>query len=174
MLIRETARLIIRQLTIEDAPFILQLLNTPTWITFIGNRNINGLGDARNYLVNGPLSSYSQHGFGLYLVYLKEENIPIGMTGLIKRATLDDVDLGFAFLPEYTGKGYAAEAAEAVLDYAKQTLGLPRIVAIVMAQNTSSTALLNKLGLRYEKMILLPGDDAELMYFRLDFPLAES
>jgi RimJ/RimL family protein N-acetyltransferase len=165
MLICETDRLTIRQFTIDDAPFIYRLLNTPTWLTYIGDRNIKGLHDARNYLVNGPMFSYDINGFGLYLVALKEDQTPVGMTGLIKRDGLEEVDLGFAFLPEYTGKGYAFEAAKAVKDYALTTLKLPHVAAITTEKNEHAIALLNKIGLRHDKMVRLPGNNAEFMYF---------
>jgi [ribosomal protein S5]-alanine N-acetyltransferase len=165
MLICETARLHIRRFTIDDAPFIYRLLNSPTWLVYIGDRKIRGLHDALNYLINGPLASYDQYGFGLYLVALKELQTPIGMTGLIKRDGLEEVDIGFAFLPDYTGKGYAYEAANAVKDYALSTLKLPRVAAITTEKNDHAIALLNKIGLHHEKMIQLPGNSTEFMYF---------
>ena len=165
MLICETARLHLRQFTIDDAPFIYRLLNSPTWLIYIGDRNVRGLHDARNYLINGPFASYDQYGFGLYLVALKEDNTPIGMTGLIKRDGLEEVDIGFAFLPDYTGKGYAYEAANAVKDYALAILKLPRVAAITTEKNDHAIALLNKIGLHHEKMVQLPGSNTEFMYF---------
>ncbi|MVT09415.1 GNAT family N-acetyltransferase [Chitinophaga tropicalis] len=165
MLIAETARLYVRYFTLDDAPFILQLLNSPTWLTFIGDRKVRSLDDARNYLVNGPIASYDRYGFGLYLVALKEGNKSIGMSGLIKRDGLDDVDVGFALHPDYEGQGYAYEATAAVMDYGRHTLQLPRIVAITTEENKHSIALLQKIGLHHEKMILLPGNEREYMYF---------
>ncbi|PSL28329.1 GNAT family N-acetyltransferase [Chitinophaga ginsengisoli] len=165
MLVCETSRLIIRQFTIDDAPFIFRLLNTEIWLTYIGDRNIRGLDDARNYLVNGPLASYDRFGFGLYLVALKGEHTPVGMTGLIKRNGLEEVDIGFAFLPEYTGKGYAFEAASAIKDHALATLKLPRVAAITTEKNIHAINLLEKIGLHHEKMVLLPGNNTEFMYF---------
>ncbi|MBW8683417.1 GNAT family N-acetyltransferase [Chitinophaga rhizophila] len=165
MLICETARLHIRQFTIDDAAFIYRLLNSPTWLIYIGDRNIRGLHDARNYLINGPIASYERHGFGLYLIALKGEGTPVGMTGLIRRDGLEEVDIGFAFLPDYTGKGYAYEAVNAIKDYALTTLKLPRVAAITTQKNISAIALLNKIGLRHEKMIQLPGNSTAFMYF---------
>jgi len=165
MLVCETSRLIIRQFTIDDAPFIFRLLNTEIWLTYIGDRNIKGLDDARNYLVNGPLASYDRFGFGLYMVALKDEHTPVGMTGLIKRTGLEEVDIGFAFLPEYTGKGYAFEAASAVKDYALITLKLPRVAAITTEKNVHAITLLKKIGLHHEKMVQLPGNSTAFMYF---------
>ncbi|SFN21159.1 Protein N-acetyltransferase, RimJ/RimL family [Chitinophaga sp. YR627] len=165
MLICETARLQVRRFTIDDAPFIFHLLNSPTWLIYIGDRNVRGLHDARNYLINGPLASYDQYGFGLYLVALKTDKTPIGMTGLIKRDGLEEVDIGFAFLPNYTGKGYAYEAANAIKDYALTTLKLSRVAAITTEKNNHAIALLNKIGLHHEKMVQLPGSSIEFMYF---------
>jgi RimJ/RimL family protein N-acetyltransferase len=165
MLVCETSRLIIRQFTIDDASFIFRLLNSPMWLTYIGDRHIRGLNDARNYLVNGPLVSYDRYGFGLYLVALKDDNTPIGMTGLIKRNGLEEVDLGFAFLPEYTGRGYAYEAANAVMNYALSSLKLTRVAAITTEKNEHAISLLNKIGMHHEKMVQLPGNDTQFMYF---------
>jgi len=165
MLICETDRLTIRQFTIDDDAFIFRLLNSPIWLIYIGDRKIRGLHDARNYIINGPLASYDRYGFGLYLVALKEDETPIGMTGLIKRDGLQEVDMGFAFLPDYTGKGYAYEAASAVKDYALNILKLPRLAAITTEKNTHAIALLNKIGLHHEKMVQLPGSDLSFLYF---------
>ncbi|WP_343689411.1 GNAT family N-acetyltransferase [Chitinophaga sp.] len=166
MLICETARLIVRRFTLDDAPFIIALLNSPTWIEFLGDRNIHTEADAQLYLTNGPLASYALRGFGLFLVALKESNTPIGMSGLIKREGLEHVDVGFALLPEYTGQGYAYEATKAVLDYGYNTLHLPHIVAIARADNKHSLTLLEKLGLKFADTIRLAGIDHDLSLFK--------
>jgi RimJ/RimL family protein N-acetyltransferase len=165
MLICETERLRINQLTVHDAPFVLTLLNTPTWLRYIGDRGIKNLDEARNYLLNGPIASYKRLGFGLYLVSLKEGDVPIGMSGLIKRDGLDDVDVGFALHPDYIGKGYAFESTSAIMTYARDVLKLPAIVAITTEDNIHSIALLKKIGLDYKKMVTLPGNPKEYMLF---------
>lgn len=152
-MIVETARLALRQLADEDAPFILELLNEPSFIRNIGDRGVRTLDDARGYIRNGPAPSYAQHGFGLWLVELREGAAPIGICGLLKRDVLDDVDIGFAYLPAFQSKGYGFEAARAVLDYARDVLRLPRIVAIVNADNDASARLLEKLGMSFERMV---------------------
>lgn len=162
MKIVDTARLTLRELTVEDAPFLLQLLNDPAYIRFIGDRNVRTEEEARTYLLNGPIASYGRHGFGLYLVERKAEQIPLGMCGLIKRDTLPDVDIGYAFLPQFRGEGYAYEAAAAILAYGKNTIGLTRIVAIVTPDNERSQHLLAKLGLHFERMITWADDGTEL------------
>jgi RimJ/RimL family protein N-acetyltransferase len=167
MLISETERLSINELTVQDAPFVLTLLNTPTWLRFIGDRGIKNLDEARNYLLNGPIASYKRLGFGLYLIKLKEGDIPVGMSGLIKRDGLDDVDVGFALHPDYTGKGYAFEATAAVMTYAREVLKLTTVLAITTEDNTHSISLLQKIGLRYKKMVTLPGNQKEYMLFSL-------
>jgi RimJ/RimL family protein N-acetyltransferase len=159
MKVLETDRLIIRRLTVEDAAFIFELVNDPAWLRFIGDRGVRSLEDARNYILKGPVDMYARLGFGLYLVELKGEGVPIGMCGLIKRDTLKDVDIGFAFMPGFRGKGYAYEAASAVLAYGKSTLGLERIVAIVSPGNASSIQLLEKLGFEFEQMLKLSERD---------------
>ncbi|SFE40599.1 Protein N-acetyltransferase, RimJ/RimL family [Chitinophaga sp. CF118] len=165
MPICKTERLIISELTIQDAPFVLTLLNTPTWIQYIGDRGIKNIDEARNYLLNGPIASYKQRGFGLYLIKLKEGNIPIGMSGLIKREGLDNVDIGFALHPDYARKGYAFECADAIMKYAREVLKIPVIVAITTEDNASSISLLKKIGLQYKEMVILPGNPKEYMLF---------
>ncbi|HST53730.1 MAG TPA: GNAT family N-acetyltransferase [Pyrinomonadaceae bacterium] len=161
----ETDRLILRRLSTDDAEFILRLVNEPSWLRFIGDRGVRSVADARAYILNGPLEMYSRLGFGLYLVELKEEGVSIGLCGLIKRDTLEDVDIGFAFLPEYWGRGYAFEAASAVMAYGRDALGIKRIVAITSADNDSSARLLEKLGFRFERMIKFSVDSEEVKLF---------
>jgi [ribosomal protein S5]-alanine N-acetyltransferase len=161
----ETERLILRQLTTNDAEFIFELLNDPSFIRNIGNRNIRTIEDACAYIVNGPMKSYEKNGFGLYLIVLKETNESIGMCGLIRRENLEDVDIGYALLPRFWSKGYAMEAARAAKEYAKDVIGLKRLVAIVDPANEGSIRVLEKIGLRYEKMVQLSADDIELKLF---------
>jgi [ribosomal protein S5]-alanine N-acetyltransferase len=168
----ETTRLILRRFTLDDAAFIRELVNDPAWIRNIGNRNVQTLEEARAYLTKGPLAMYGREGFGLYAVILKESGATIGMCGLVKRAGLEDVDLGFAFLPEHRGRGYAIESATAVRDYATFNLGLKRLVAIVSPANLPSIRLLEKLGFRYERPVKLPGDDEEIALYALPAPAA--
>jgi len=162
--ILETERLILSTFSLNDAPFVLKLVNTPSWLQFIGDRNIHSIGDAEQYLSQGPIKSYAENGFGLSLVILKDENIPIGMCGLVNRDTLKDIDIGFALMPQYTDKGYAYEIASATMEYAKSVLKMEKIVAITDANNTSSIKLLNKLGLHYEKMISLNTSELVQLY----------
>jgi RimJ/RimL family protein N-acetyltransferase len=163
--ILETERLILRQLTTDDAEFMFQLLNDPSWIQNIGDRHIHTIDDARSYIEKGPVASYAKNGFGLYLVLLKETNEPIGISGLIRREGLDDVDIGYALLPKFWFKGYAVESARALKAYAKDVIGLSRIVAIVDPANEGSIRVLEKIGLRYEKMVRLSADDIDLKLF---------
>jgi RimJ/RimL family protein N-acetyltransferase len=167
MNILETERLALRQFTAEDAPFILELVNEPSFIQNIGDRNVRSLADAVKYIENGPITSYARNGFGLYLVQLKESGESIGMCGLIKRPALDDVDIGYAFLPKFWSKGYAVEAASAIKEQA-HGLGLKRLVAIVDPANAGSIRVLEKLGMKFEKMIRLSADDIELKLFAVE------
>jgi [ribosomal protein S5]-alanine N-acetyltransferase len=160
--IAETARLRVRWFDANDAQFIFELLNDPAWIEYIGDKGVHTRDDARRYIDKGPLAMYERHGFGLYAVESKETGEPIGMCGLIRRDGLEDVDLGFAFLPQFRGAGYAFESASAVMAYGKATLGLRRIVAIVSQGNHASSRLLGKLGFRLERMVALRPDDALL------------
>lgn len=160
----ETERLLIREFNIDDVEFIITLLNTPTWLQFIGDRGVKNIEDAKNYLINGPMKSYRENGFGLSMVEMKDGSVPIGMCGLIKRDSLDDIDIGFAMLPQYAGNGYGYEAASATMDHAKKTIGLNRVVAITVIDNIYSIGMLKKLGMQFEKMIRLD-EEKELMLF---------
>ncbi len=165
MIVLETERLILRKLSIDDAEFTLELLNEPSFLRYIGDKGVRNLDDARQYILNGPLASYERNGFGLYLVELKENGIPIGISGLVKRDTLPDADIGFAFLPAYWSQGYAVESAAAVMNYAREVLGLTRILAITSLDNEASARLLGKIGLRCERLIKLSDDAAEVKLF---------
>lgn len=168
MQVCETERLRLRLLSTDDAAFILELLNEPSFLENIGDKGVRNLNDACQYLLNGPMASYEENGFGLYLVALKETLTPIGICGLIKREGLDDPDIGYAFVPKFWAKGYALEAASAVMAFAKETLGLNRIVAITALNNHASIRVLNKLGLKFEKIIKLPGATSESRLFTPD------
>jgi [ribosomal protein S5]-alanine N-acetyltransferase len=165
LVVLETARLVLRQFSTEDAEFILELLNEPSFIRNIGDRGVRTIEAANSYIQNGPVVSYAKNGFGLYMVKLKETNESIGMCGLIKRDILQDVDIGYAFLPRFWSKGYAVEAAQAVKEYAKQVIGLKRLVAIVDPENEGSIHVLEKIGLKFEEMVRLSEDDIELKLF---------
>jgi RimJ/RimL family protein N-acetyltransferase len=146
----ETERLILRRFTAGDAAFILRLLNEPSFIQNIGDRGVRTLEHAERYLADGPIESYQRHGHGLWLVVLKDTLQPIGMCGLLKREQLPDVDLGYAFLPEFWSSGYAHESARAVLGWAASR-AIQRIVAIVSSGNAASIRLLEKLGFAFER-----------------------
>lgn len=165
MKVLETERLVLRRLVAEDAPFILELLNDPSWLRFIGDKGVRTLDDARAYIHNGPGDMYARLGHGLYLTELKVSGVPIGLCGLIKRDTLENVDIGFAFLPQYRALGYAQEAAAATLAYARNSLGLKRIVAITSPDNQASGRLLEKIGLHFEAMVRLDGRSDEVRLF---------
>ena len=168
MNILETERLNLRQFISDDAAFILELVNDPSFIQNIGDRGVRSLEDAQRYLETGPIASYARNGFGLWLVQLKETGESIGMCGLIKRDSLEDVDIGYAFLPKFWSKGYAFESALAVREYGHKTTGLNRLVAITDPANAGSIRVLEKIGMKFEKMIRLSADDIELKFFAVD------
>jgi RimJ/RimL family protein N-acetyltransferase len=152
MLVLETERLLLRPLTTDDAPFILTLLNEPSFLRFIGDKKVRNLEDARQYILTGPMASYQRHGLGLLAVELKASQTPIGMCGLLKREELPDPDIGFAFLPDFWGQGFAFEAAKAVMNDAREGLKLNRILAIVNPDNDASIKLLERLGLKFQRV----------------------
>jgi ribosomal-protein-alanine N-acetyltransferase len=156
----QTERLVLSQLSFDDAPFILELLNEPSFIKNIGDKKVRSIETACGYLSNGPMASYQQHGYGLYKVSLKKGHIPVGICGLVRRATLDDPDVGYAFLEKYHGRGFATESAGAVLKYGYGQLGLKRILAITSPDNEPSMNVLRKIGLRFERNVRL-GDAQE-------------
>jgi RimJ/RimL family protein N-acetyltransferase len=163
MHVLETDRLVLRRFTLDDAEFIFRLVNDPSWLRFIGDKNVHSLDDARRYLREGPLDMYQRYGFGMYRVEERDGGALAGMCGLIKRDTLPDVDVGYAFLPEFRGKGYAYEAAAAVLDHGNRAFGLRRIVAITTPTNDASIRVLEKAGMRFERLMeLTPGDPVNL------------
>lgn len=168
MTLIDTDRLAIRYITEDESHFIHRLLNDPSWIKYIGDKGIKTEEDAKNYIQTGPIQMYKEYGFGLYLVTLKETGVPIGLCGLIKRPSLENIDLGYAFLPEYTGKGYAFEATKAVLQYGKEQLSIDKIVAITTIDNFSSEKVLLKLGFIFDSLIKEKNDAEELKLFTKD------
>jgi len=153
MNILETDRLVIREVEITDASFIFELMNTPGWIEFIGDRSIHTHLDAQNYIINSFQKSYKEHGHGLYLIQLKTNKVPVGICGLINRKELADIDIGFALLPQHERNAYAFEAASAIMKNAKEVLKIDRIVAITSLNNTRSIKLLEKIGLHFKEVI---------------------
>lgn len=165
MIIAETNRLVISKISLEDAPFFLKLVNTPNWIKYIGDRNLKTIKDAEVYLTNGILKSYKELGFGFYKLQNKFDNESIGICGLVKREQLEDVDFGFAFLPEFEGQGFGFESSMAVLKLAQEKFQLKKLLAITLPINSNSVKLLEKLGFTYEKRVKPFEDDEELLLF---------
>lgn len=152
MVVLKTERLLLRPFMTDDAPFALALLNEPSFLHFIGDKNVRSLEEARQYILAGPIASYTQNDFGLLVIELEDSHTPIGMCGLLKRVELSDPDIGFAFLPDYWGQGFAFEAATAVMKDARERLKLSQILAIVNPDNHASIKLLERLGLRFERL----------------------
>ena len=169
MSVLETDRLVLRKLSVDDAEFILELVNEPSWLRFIGDKGVRTIDDARNYILQGPVASYERFGFGLYLTELKNGGIPIGICGLVKREALEHADIGFAFLPKFWGKGFAYESASAVLGFAKTDLGLNRILAITAPDNHSSIKLLEKVGMSFEELVKFSETGEELKLFGVSY-----
>ena len=168
MKILETDRLILRHQTVEDAAFMLELWNDPSWIRNIGDRGVRTMEDARTSILNGAVEMYAKWGYGFYLVELKDGGLPLGICGFAKRDFLEDPDIGYALLPRYWGKGYAYEAASAVMEYGKSVLGFARIVAFTSADNEASGKLLEKLGLQFEQLMPYPGGDEMVRLYSVD------
>jgi RimJ/RimL family protein N-acetyltransferase len=167
-MILETDRLQLRMLTLDDAEFVLRLLNEPSFIQNIGDRQVRTVDQARNYILKGPIASYERFGFGLWLIENKSASVPIGICGLLKRDVLEDVDIGYALLPEFCSQGYALESASAVMSYAGTVLGLNRVVAVTNPDNQPSIRLLEKMGFEFERMVQLSEGAAEIKLFASD------
>lgn len=163
--ILQTQRLILRKLSFNDTDFIIELVNSPGWLHYIGYRNIHTTEDAIRYLGDGPLKSYEQNGFGLLLIQLKTTGTPIGMCGLLKRDTLPLPDLGYALLPAYEGKGYITEATSAYLTYVEQQLQIEKLMAITSLNNEKSIRVLEKLHFVFERYMNMSGDDNPVRLF---------
>ena len=166
MRVLESNRLSLRRLTLADAEFILGLVNQPSWLRFIGDKNVRTLDDARNYLRTGPLDMYQRFGFGMFMVERKEDGVAVGTCGLLKRDILPEPDLGYAFLPEFWGQGYALEAATAMLEYGHYSHELTRILAIVSPGNERSIRVLERCGMRYERMFAMSEQDEVKLFSR--------
>jgi RimJ/RimL family protein N-acetyltransferase len=160
----ETQRLALREFNSDDAEFVLALLNDPGWIEFIGDKGIRTLDGARGFIATRYCAAYDKCGFGFYRVALKDTDEPVGMCGLIKRDSLDDVDIGFGFMKRHWGKGYATESAQAVLDHGRGVLNLSRIVGITSLTNDASASVLEKIGLKFEGVINIPEYGDERLY----------
>lgn len=165
MNILQTERLQLREMTTNDAPFIFELVNTPGWHRFIGDRGVNTIEDAATYIEENYLSSYASNGYGAYVVILKETGLPIGSCGLYKRAQFEHPDIGYAFLPKYTRKGYALEAARGVMEMARSKFEYETILAVTTQDNVSSIRLLNKIGLQQVDTVTFEGEEVELFLF---------
>lgn len=163
--ILHTERLSLREFTLNDAPFMIELLNSPGWLQYVGDRNIKTIEDAQQFLLNGPLKSYEVNGFGSCLVEMKDSMLPVGLCSIIKRDSLKHPDIGYAFLPQYTGKGLASEIANATLKYATNTLMISPVVAICVRSNTSSIRVLEKIGMKFSNVCKLPGNDKEFLMY---------
>lgn len=164
----ETERLNLREMSEADAGFILEVLNDPGFVRYVGDRGVRTIEDAARYINERFVASYRQNGFGLWLVETKAEKAPAGICGLLKRGTLPGVEIGYAFLPPFRSKGYAFEAASAALRHARDVLGLPRLYAIVNPDNAISIRVLEKLGMKFERMVRLSGEESDVNLFSTD------
>lgn len=164
-MLTETKRLIIEKFTLDDAPFLKALVNTPHFLKHVGDKNIKTTKDAEVYIEKTHFKSYETHGFGFYKLVLKENNKPIGTCGLVKRDELEDIDIGFAFLEAYEKKGFGFEASNEIMKLAKNQFHIKNLLAITVPYNTGSIKLLEKLGFVFEKKVKPFVDDEELMLF---------
>lgn len=164
----ETSRLILRRLDFDDAPFLVLLLNQPSFLVNIGDRGVRNAEDAHRYLRDGPLAMYGRFGFGLWHVARKSDGAAIGLCGLLKRDHLPDVDVGYALLPDYWGQGYAFEAVNATLQHAARRFALTRVIAVVSEGNAASIHLLEKAGMRFERMVSMTAGEPEVRLYGLE------
>lgn len=163
----ETERLTIRAISSEDAEFILELYNSPKFIEFIGDRKIRTREDAEKYITEKFLPQYDRLGFGNYLIIRKSDGHKVGSVGIFEREGLDVHDIGFSSLPEFEGNGYGFESASKLLETVAREFSLKKVSAITTKTNFSSQKLIEKLGLKFRKLVTLPGDDVELLYYEI-------
>jgi len=169
VIILETERLLIRELdAARDAEFVFELLNTPKFIKYIGDRGVRSVEQARDFIENRYRQSYKDHGFGLFAVDLKADSIQVGICGFVKRDTLPEPDLGFAFLPQFEGRGFGFESADAVLRYGRVDLGINTVLAITSPDNEISGKVLGKLGFRFDRLIEMPDGEVLRLYQNSD------
>ena len=164
----KTERLILKPTDLEDLDFLLEILNTPKYYQYIGDRNVRTKEDAENYFNQRIFPQYEKLGFGNYTVMLKSDGTKIGFCGVYVRPNLETPDIGFAFFEAYEGKGYAYEAASKLKELAKEEFGLKKLGGITVEYNYSSRKLLEKLGLKFQKKFFMEGDPEELMYFETE------
>ncbi len=172
MIILETGRLRLRTINLEDAQFYLDLTNDPAWIKNIGDKGLKTIEAARESLQNGPIAMQQKLGFSLYVVEQRVDSAPTGLCGLIKRDSLEDVDIGYAFLPQFRGQGYAREAAAAVLQYGRERFAFKKLAAITSPANHASSRLLEELGFTLEKLTVLKGETRETRLYGYHYPAA--
>ena len=158
-MIVETQRLRIRELTVDDAEFICGLVNEPSFLENIGDKGVRNLEDARQFILEGPWASHRERGYGQFLVELKKGGDPIGVCGLLFREALDVSDIGCAFMPQFWRRGFAFEAACAVMEYGRSMLGIDKIVGLTSEENVASIKALEKLGMSFERMVKMSDDD---------------
>jgi RimJ/RimL family protein N-acetyltransferase len=161
----ETERLYLRPVTVDDAELMLAIWNDPAFIRNVADRGIRTMEEARAAIESGAQKLFEEYGYGPYSMALKSDGSMIGICGLFKREILDDPDIGFGVLPDYCGKGYAGEAAAAVVQYARKVLGIRALTAIVSPANDPSIGLIRKLGLTFERMITMPGENRAICLY---------
>lgn len=164
----ETERLIIQPTSTRDAEFILELLNSPKYIQFVGDKNLKNTEDAEKYINDRMITQLERLGYSNYTVLRKSDNMKIGCVGLYDREGVDGIDIGYSFLPEFEGKGYAFEAAVELKRAAKEEFNLKDLNAITVQENRGSRKLLEKLGFEFKEIIHIPNDPNELMLYILD------
>jgi [ribosomal protein S5]-alanine N-acetyltransferase len=164
-----TSRLVLRRLEFGDAEFLVELLNEPSFLENIGDRGVRDEQDAHRYLREGPMAMYAKYGFGLWHASLKSDGTAVGMCGLLKRDSLPDADIGYAYLPAHWGKGYALEAADATLRHGVEQYGLRRIIAVVSQHNAGSIRVLEKIGMQFERMHSMHPGEADVRLYARSF-----
>ena len=165
----KTDRLLLRRVTLDDADLMLAVWNDPAFVRYVGDRGIRTLEESVQALKDGAMRLFEEHGFGPYRVSLKADDSAIGICGIFSREGMNEPDIGFSVLPEYCKCGYAYEAATAVVSHARDDLKLPRLTAIVSPENTASVGLIEKLGLQFERMLRLPGEDRDISLYAIGF-----
>ncbi|ASD69160.1 GNAT family N-acetyltransferase [Pseudoalteromonas piscicida] len=165
MMIAAGKRIFLRKANLNDAGFLLRLLNQKSFIDNIRDKGIKTQQQAEEHIEQAYLIPYQIGAPAAYIVVEASSNISIGLCGLYQRPFFNIPDLGYALLDEFTGRGYASEAARLLMEYAKLEEGYVKLGAITLESNCSSMSLLSKVGFSRIGKIIIESDFTPVVVF---------